>query len=465
MTMHLFDTARGEVVPFEPGPTVTMYVCGITPYDATHLGHAFTYLTFDLVIRRLEDLGHEVHMVRNVTDVDDSILGKARELGVDYLNLATSEVASFHEDLAALDLRPASAEPRATESIQSILDLIDRLESTGHTYTVEGTTFFDTSTWEGFGSVSGYDEATMVAYAAERGANPDDPRLRNPLDFILWQASADDEPSWDSPFGPGRPGWHIECSAMSACHLGTTLDIHGGGRDLIFPHHENEIAQSTCAHDGALYCRTWVHNGFVTVEGQKMSKSLGNVLLVRDLLDQAPPEAIRLALLSAHYRAPLDWTSKRLQEARRTMAKWYQALADSEAPLEGKDQKPDSLVTAALCDDLNTAKAFARIHQLVRDLSKEPVPENQRRLYGSIVASAGLMGLLQQDPNQVLQTLADEKNRADEIDVAWIEQCLKDRQQARQQKDFAQADMIRDQLSAAGIRIEDGPAGTSWHRQ
>ena len=196
-----------------------------------------------------------------------------------------------------------------------------------------------------------------------------------------------------------------------------------------------------------------------------MSKSLGNVLLVRDLLGQAPPEAIRLALLSAHYRAPLDWTSKRLQEARRTMAKWYQALADSEAPLEGKDQKPDSLVTAALCDDLNTAKAFARIHQLVRDLSKEPVPENQRRLYGSIVASAGLMGLLQQDPNQVLQTLADEKNRADEIDVAWIEQCLKDRQQARQQKDFAQADMIRDQLSAAGIRIEDGPGGTSWHRQ
>ncbi|MDP7353416.1 MAG: cysteine--tRNA ligase, partial [Acidimicrobiales bacterium] len=209
-----------------------------------------------------------------MTDVDDSILGKARELGVDYLNLATSEVASFHEDLAALDLRPASAEPRATESIQSILDLIDRLESTGHTYTVEGTTFFDTSTWEGFGSVSGYDEATMVAYAAERGANPDDPRLRNPLDFILWQASADDEPSWDSPFGPGRPGWHIECSAMAMAELGQTIDLHGGGDDLVFPHHECEETQSGAAN-GVPLTRHWMHVAMVSYEGIKMSKSLG----------------------------------------------------------------------------------------------------------------------------------------------------------------------------------------------
>lgn len=252
---------------------------------------------------------------------------------------------------------------------------------------------------------------------------------------------------------------------MSACHLGVTLDIHGGGRDLIFPHHENEIAQSTCAHDGALYCRMWVHNGFVTVEGQKMSKSLGNVLLVRDLLGEAPPEAIRLALLSAHYRAPLDWTSKRLQESRRTLTKWYEALAGSAAPSQKETLQPDALVTTALCDDLNTAKASARIHQLVRDLNKEAVPGKQQRLHGTIVASAGLMGLLQQDPEQALQKLAEDKDRSDEIDEEWIEQCLEERRQARQQKNFAQADLIRNRLSAVGIRIEDGPAGTSWHRQ
>ena len=213
--MNLYDTARSEVVPFEPGPTVSMYVCGITPYDATHLGHALTYLTFDLVVRRLEDLGHEVRMVRNITDVDDSILSKARELGIDYLELAAREMDHFRADLAALDLRPAWSEPTATGSIDAMLDLIGRLEAKGHTYTVDGTTFFDVSTWDAFGSMTGFDDATMRAFAAERGGNPDDPRLRNPLDFVLWQASADGEPSWDSPFGPGRPGWHI----LSLIHI------------------------------------------------------------------------------------------------------------------------------------------------------------------------------------------------------------------------------------------------------
>jgi len=353
MTMHLFDTARGEVVPFEPGPTVTMYVCGITPYDATHLGHAFTYLTFDLVIRRLEDLGHEVHMVRNVTDVDDSILGKARELGVDYLNLAASEVASFHEDLAALDLRPASAEPRATESIQSILDLIDRLESTGHTYTVEGTTFFDTSTWEGFGSVSGYDEATMVAYAAERGANPDDPRLRNPLDFILWQASADDEPSWDSPFGPGRPGWHIECSAMAMAELGQTIDLHGGGDDLVFPHHECEETQSGAAN-GVPLTRHWMHVAMVSYEGIKMSKSLGNLVFIRNLRHLHDPRAIRLSLLAHHYRAGFEWFDHDIDDGVTRLDRLITAAGRPTGP----DPAPTlATIRNALDDDLNTAAA------------------------------------------------------------------------------------------------------------
>jgi|TARA_B100000315_G_scaffold138979_2_gene127997 L-cysteine:1D-myo-inositol 2-amino-2-deoxy-alpha-D-glucopyranoside ligase len=353
MTMHLFDTARDEVVPFEPGPTVTMYVCGITPYDATHLGHAFTYLTFDLVIRRLEDLGHEVHMVRNVTDVDDSILGKARELDVDYLELGATEVASFHEDLAALDLRPATAEPRATETIQPMLDLIGRLRTAGHTYTVEGTTFFDVSTWEEFGSVSGYDEATMTAFAAERGADPDDPRLRNPLDFILWQASADNEPSWDSPFGPGRPGWHIECSAMAMAELGQTIDLHGGGDDLVFPHHECEATQSRAAN-GVPLARHWMHVAMVSYEGIKMSKSLGNLVFIRNLRHLHDPRAIRLSLLGHHYRAGFEWFDHDIDDG---VTRLDRLITASTRPT-GPDPAPTlATIRNALDDDLNTAAA------------------------------------------------------------------------------------------------------------
>ena len=291
--MNLYDTARSEVVPFEPGPTVSMYVCGITPYDATHLGHALTYLTFDLVVRRLEDLGHEVRMVRNITDVDDSLLSKARELDIDYLELAAREMDHFRADLAALDLRPAWAEPSATGSIDAMLDLIGRLEAKGHTYTVDGTTFFDVSTWDAFGSMTGFDDATMRAFAAERGGNPDDPRLRNPLDFVLWQASADGEPSWDSPFGPGRPGWHIECSAKAMAALGETIDLHGGGNDLTFPHHECEAAQSEAAN-GQPFARHWMHVGMVAYEGTKMSKSLGNLVFVRNLRHMHDPRALSL---------------------------------------------------------------------------------------------------------------------------------------------------------------------------
>ena len=252
MSMRLYDTSRREIVPFEPGPTVSMYVCGITPYDATHLGHAFTYLCFDVLIRRLEDLGHEVKMVRNVTDVDDSILAKAKEIGVDYLELGLSETQQFKEDIKALDLRPAVAEPTVTGSIDEIVSLISQLAEKGHTYTVDGTTFFDVSTFSDFGKISGYDEPTMISIANERAANTEDQRLRNPLDFILWQKSEEGEPSWDSPFGPGRPGWHIECSAMAMSELGPTIDLHGGGDDLIFPHHECETAQSVTANNLSL---------------------------------------------------------------------------------------------------------------------------------------------------------------------------------------------------------------------
>ncbi len=360
MGMRLYDTARGEVVPFEPGPTASIYVCGITPYDATHLGHAFTYLTFDLVVRRLEDLGHEVRMVRNVTDVDDSILGKARELDVDYLDLAAREMDLFHADLAALDLRPATAEPTATGSIDGILDLIGQLEANGHTYTVDGNTFFDVSTWGGFGSLTGLDEATMLEYAAERGGHPDDPRQRNPLDFVLWQASAQDEPSWDSPFGPGRPGWHIECSAMAMAELGETIDLHGGGDDLTFPHHECEAAQSWAA-TGAPLARHWMHVGMVAYEGTKMSKSLGNLVFVRNLRRMHDPRAIRLALMAHHYRDGFEWFDYNIDDAITRLDRLVAAARRAKGPNPAPTL---AAVRAALDDDLDTATARQAIDLL-----------------------------------------------------------------------------------------------------
>ena len=307
--MRLYDTARRAVVPFEPAPPpaeVRIYVCGITPYDSTHLGHANTYLAYDLLIRRLEDLGHQVRMVRNITDVDDSILPKARELGVDFLELAAAETARFHCDMEDLNTRPPEAEPKATEWVPEMVALIEDLTAAGHAYTAEGTTWFDVSTWPSFGRLGGYDDDTMRTLATERGGTPDDPRQRNPLDFVLWQPSAPDEPSWDSPFGPGRPGWHIECSAMSMGLLGTGIDIHGGGSDLIFPHHECELAQSEAAVRQP-FVKYWMHCGMVGYEGAKMSKSLGNLVFVSDLCKESAPAAVRLALMGHHYRDDWEW--------------------------------------------------------------------------------------------------------------------------------------------------------------
>ena len=307
--MRLYDTARRAVVPFEPPPPPTevrIYVCGITPYDSTHLGHANTYLAYDLLIRRLEDLGHPVRMVRNITDADDSILPKARELGVDFLELAAAETARFHCDMEDLNTRPPAAEPKATDWVAEMVDLIEQLHAGGHTYTAEGTTWFDVSTWPDYGRLGGYDPDTMVALAAERGGTPDDARQRNPLDFVLWQPSLAAEPSWDSPFGPGRPGWHIECSAMSVGLLGTGIDIHGGGSDLIFPHHECELAQSEAA-SGETFVKHWMHCGMVGYDGTKMSKSLGNLVFVSDLCKESAPAAVRLALMGHHYRDDWEW--------------------------------------------------------------------------------------------------------------------------------------------------------------
>ena len=352
--MRLFDTARRDVVAFTPGPVVDMYVCGITPYDATHLGHANTYLTYDLLIRRLEDLGHTVRFVRNITDVDDSILPKARSLGVDYLELAAAETARFHRDMEALDTRPPMAEPRATESIDGMLAIIAKLETQGHTYTVDGTTYFSVATFPDFGKLSHSSREEMIDLARERGGHPDDTRQRDPLDFILWQPSLADEPSWASPWGPGRPGWHIECTAMSYATLGRTLDLHGGGGDLVFPHHECEIAQSECAH-GVPFVRHWMHCGLVAYQGTKMSKSLGNLVFISEMLKVADPRAIRLALMSHHYRTDWEWFDNDIDDGNASLSTLHAA-----AHRHGRGPATEPYaeqIRAALDDDLDAPTA------------------------------------------------------------------------------------------------------------
>ncbi|MDP6283956.1 MAG: cysteine--tRNA ligase [Acidimicrobiales bacterium] len=385
MTMRLYDTAQAAVIDIELDTHVRMYVCGITPYDSTHLGHAATYLSYDLIIRRLEDLGHTVQLVRNVTDVDDSILPKARELGIDFLELAEIEMERFDQDMVALNTRRADAEPRATESIDDMIEIIEKLVNRGHTYTTEGTTYFDISTFPDFGKLSHLNEQEMIALAAERGGRPDDPKQHNPLDFVLWQPSADDEPSWESPFGTGRPGWHIECSAMSMRALGSTIDIHGGGADLIFPHHECEIAQSESIN-GERFSRYWIHAGLVAYQGTKMSKSLGNLVFVSDLRKEIDARAIRLALMAHHYRSDFEWFDEEGPRAQRDLELLIRSGGGVEPVSEGslidevRDALDNDLDTPRICDLL-----LREAQAIEEGTSSSP--------QGCLVAAASLCGI------------------------------------------------------------------------
>ena len=354
--MRLYDTSRAEVVPFEPGPLVTMYTCGITPYDAAHMGHVAVYVTYDVLQRRLRDRGHSTRCVRNVTDVDDDILRKARELGVHFLDLAAEEMARFDSTMRALRLIDCWSEPRATSAIPDILGFIGMVLESGHAYQAGGGVYFDVSSFPRFGQVSHYDRATMLALAAERGGRIDDPNKRDPLDFILWQPSAPDEPSWDSLWGPGRPGWHIECSALAMRELGTTIDLHGGGTDLVFPHHECESAQSEAA-TGDPFVRHWMHVAMVRLNGVKMSKSLGNLVFISDLLKEWEPDAVRAAVLGHHYRQDWDWEDDDLAEAADRVSRW-RASGAGDAALED--------VRAALDDDLDAPRALEVIDAAAR---------------------------------------------------------------------------------------------------
>jgi len=365
--MHLYDTARREIVPFEPGPIVTMYTCGITPYDATHLGHAAVYVTYDVLQRRLRDLGHETRCVRNITDVDDDLLRKARELGVHYLDLAAAEVARFDGDMLALNVIECWSEPRATSAIADIRGFIGMVLDQGYAYESGGSIYFDVNRFDRFGQISHLSRDEMLVLAAERGGNIDDPNKRDPLDFVLWQPSAADEPAWESLWGPGRPGWHIECSALALRELDTTIDLHGGGSDLIFPHHECEAAQSEAA-TGQTFVRHWMHQAMVRMDGEKMSKSLGNLVFISDLLKTYDPRAIRLALVEHHYRTAWEWDEELMPRAAGRLDRWLAAAESGSSP-DGSTTGGSTLdqVRARLDDDLDTPGAVAAIDAGVAD--------------------------------------------------------------------------------------------------
>jgi L-cysteine:1D-myo-inositol 2-amino-2-deoxy-alpha-D-glucopyranoside ligase len=358
--MRLFDTVRREVVDFRPESVATIYSCGITPYDAAHVGHAQVYLTFDLLQRRLSGSGQKSKLVRNITDVDDDILRRARELGVHYLDLAAEEMARFDANMQALGLLPVHSEPRATSAIPEILSLVGKLLDTSHAYRSGGAVYFDVSSFAAFGQVSHLPRAQMLELAAENGGNPDDPNKRDPLDFVLWQPSAPDEPSWESRWGPGRPGWHIECSALAMRELGETVDLHGGGRDLVFPHHECEAAQSESV-TGKTFSKHWLHVGMVGLEGRKMSKSLGNLVFVGDLLKDWEPMVIRLALLAHHYRSDWEWEADDLDAAADRLDRWRVASTRS----AGMQSRPGLLEAVGGCldSDLDAPGALVAIDE------------------------------------------------------------------------------------------------------
>jgi L-cysteine:1D-myo-inositol 2-amino-2-deoxy-alpha-D-glucopyranoside ligase len=357
--VRLFDTARQAVVPFEADQVVSMYVCGITPYDSTHLGHAATYLAYDVLQRRLRDLGHETRVVRNITDVDDPLLAKAKELGVHYLDLAAAETARFQGDMRDLGMLPCFSEPRATSAIADIRGFIGMVLDAGHAYRAGGAVYFDISSFPRFGQVSHLDEATMLELAAERGGNPDDPHKRHPLDFVLWQPSDEGEPAWESLWGSGRPGWHIECSTLALRELGTTIDLHGGGSDLIFPHHECEAAQSESV-TGERFVRHWMHTGMVSLDGEKMSKSRGNLVFVSDLLKDWEPDAIRLAVLANHYRSDWEWSDALLVTAAGRLDAWRAAGPGDGGLGEARDALDADLDTPRALEALDDAASSGR---------------------------------------------------------------------------------------------------------
>ncbi|WP_209318295.1 cysteine--tRNA ligase [Falsiroseomonas selenitidurans] len=463
MELHLHNSAtrrKERFAPIDP-QHVRVYVCGPTVYDLAHLGNARPNVVFDVLVRLLRQAFPRVTYARNITDVEDKIIDRARESGEGIEALTARTTADFHRDMAALGVLPPDVEPRATETIPEMVAMIERLIASGHAYAAEGHVLFAVASFPAYGALAGRSPDEMLAGARVEVA----PYKRDAGDFVLWKPSAADQPGWDSPWGRGRPGWHIECSAMSAKHLGEDFDIHGGGADLLFPHHENEVAQSLCAHPGSHFARYWMHNGMLLVDGEKMSKSVGNFLTVQDILAHGPwaGEAFRLLLLRTHYRSALDFTQAGLEEARRELDRIYRALSKMADVVADDGATPHPLEAPpfeqALADDLNTPLALTTLHHLVAAANdalargaSAPLPH----LKGRILACGALLGLMGQDPETWF--------RGDAGDEAAIQAAIAARLAARQAKDWAEADRIRQDLARQGILLEDGPQGTSWRR-
>lgn len=455
MAIKIHNTLTRKKQAFEPitPGKVGMYVCGPTVYDLAHIGNARPVIVFDVFYRLLRHVYGEgnVKYVRNITDVDDKINARALERGEDIGAVTARTAKAYHDDMDAVGALPPDVEPRATEHVPQMIAMIKTLIAGKFAYEADGHVLFHVKSDAAYGSLSGRSVDEMIAGARVEVA----PYKKDPADFVLWKPSSDDLPGWDSPWGRGRPGWHIECSAMGEEHLGVTFDIHGGGLDLIFPHHENEIAQSSCAHGSKPLANYWVHNGFVMAEGEKMSKSLGNFFTVRDLLADWDGEVIRYNMLSTHYRAPLDWTRAGCEQAKQSLDRLYTALRALEGIEAGAGDIPAALLTA-LEDDLNTPLALSVLHELAGEANKASADADKSRIKGALLAGAGLLGLLRQNPEDWFKAGAD--------NVGDIDTLIAKRLQARADKEFALADKIRDDLAAQGVILEDGPGGTTWKR-
>ncbi|MDG1387107.1 MAG: cysteine--tRNA ligase [Halioglobus sp.] len=457
MSLKIYNTMSGAKEEFEPlvADTVTMYVCGPTVYNLAHIGNARPVVVFDTLFRLLQTQYGSVTYARNITDVDDRIIAAAKEGDRSIESVTDEYTAKYREDMAELNALPPSLEPHATHNIDAMIELTSTLIEKGHAYESQGHVLFAVESMEDYGKLSNRSIDDMLAGARVQVAD----YKRHPGDFVLWKPADITDPGWDSPWGRGRPGWHLECSAMIRAHLGETIDIHGGGRDLIFPHHENEIAQSRCAHGGD-YVKYWMHNAYLDIDGEKMSKSLGNFRTVRDLLQSYRGEVLRFALLSAHYRSPLNFSVELLEQARSNLDGFYGTLREvADMEIDVDVPLADEPFYQALNDDLNTPLAIAELHALAKQLNKAAA-EDKPQLKARIIAAGNLLGILGQDPEEWLQGDA----AADAISAEAIETLIQERVDAKANRNFARADEIRDSLLAEGVVLEDSREGTQWKR-
>ncbi len=462
MTIQLYNTLKRTKETFVPidANNVRLYVCGPTVYDNAHIGNARPVVVFDVLYRLLREVYGDDHVtyVRNITDVDDKIINRAAQSHESIGDITKRTEQAFLEDMKALGTLKPDHQPRATEHIPGMIAMIGKLLAAGHAYEAQGHVMFDVPSFREYGELSKRNRDEMIAGARVEVAS----YKKTPADFVLWKPSADDQPGWESPWGRGRPGWHLECSVMSEKHLGPTFDIHAGGQDLIFPHHENEIAQSTCAHGGAKFVNYWLHNGYLMAEGEKMSKSLGNFYTVHDLLDEFPGEAIRFTLLKTHYRQPLDFRKSGIADAKKELDEFYLALRNA-ADVKAKiADHPPAEILEALGDDLNTPQAIAHLFELKTRLNTATKTSEKARLKGALLMAGDILGLLGGNPESWLHGESRKENGLgdDKID-ALVEQ----RREARANKDFATSDRIRDELAAHGVLLEDAAGKTSWRRQ